>query len=296
MNHHEDWKIPGADAMPIYGTTHRPTTGHPPRAIVLICHGFKGYKEYGFLPQLAETFAAHGLVAHRFNFSHSGMTPRVKTFERPDLFERDTWSKQIHDVDAVAQAAAEGSLPGGADSQAPMFWFGHSRGGVAVLLTAARWAGQADGSHACLAGVIAAAAPHRACHLPQRQVELLREQGYLDSPSSRTGQVLRIGKGWLEDYQQNRADYDPVKAVGQIACPVLIVHGDADVTVPVQSAYDLKEAGGPDTRLEIVERASHTFNAPNPLPLDQDPPAHTRQLIDIACDFVGDQLDSADGR
>ena len=54
---------------------------------MLIAHGFKGYKDYGMFPRLARVAAETGFVAHRFNFSHSGMTDRIATFEHPDLFD-----------------------------------------------------------------------------------------------------------------------------------------------------------------------------------------------------------------
>jgi uncharacterized protein len=85
-----DWTIPGAENQPIYGTTHLPDGSHgSPRSVVIIAHGFKGYKDYGMFPRIAHQCAEAGLVAHRFNFSHSGMTNHIDTFERPDLFERD---------------------------------------------------------------------------------------------------------------------------------------------------------------------------------------------------------------
>jgi len=44
----EAWSIEGADGQPILGDTHLPEA--PPRGVLVICHGFKGYKDYGFFP------------------------------------------------------------------------------------------------------------------------------------------------------------------------------------------------------------------------------------------------------
>ena len=133
-----DWSIPvdGVAGRSILGTTHLPEAS--PQGVVLLGHGFKGYKDYGFFPCFANEAARRGLVAHRFNFSHSGMTNRIETFERPDLFEQDTWGKQIFDLQQVAAAAKDARLPGDAPPAAPMTWFGHSRGGVTVILAAWR--------------------------------------------------------------------------------------------------------------------------------------------------------------
>ena len=283
----EDWTISGADDKPIYGTTHRPPPGDWARGVVFICHGFKGYKDYGFLPTLAETLARKGLIAHRFNFSHSGVTPDFSTFAHPELFERDTWGKQIYDLQAVAQAAAACQLPGSDPNGLPVLWFGHSCGGVTVVLTAARVFESGDQSTVpSPAGVITAAALQTAMSLDTDQIHRLRHRGYLESPSSRTGQVLRVGKAWLEEIENNPKAFDPIAAVRRIACPMLLMHGDADATVPVEASRLLAGAAGDRATLHIIPGASHVFDSPNPLSLEDEPPALTQRMIDLTCDFA----------
>ena len=282
----QDWTIPGSGDQPIFGTTHLPADGVSTKGVVLLCHGFKGYKDYGFMPHLAQAIAGQGLIAHRFNFSHSGITQDYATFARPDLFERDTWGKQIHDLQTVAAAAASGKLPGETTNQIPMIWFGHSRGGFTVLLTAARvFEGHSQTGVPQPAGIVAAATPQDACSLDDDQMHRLRHRGYLESPSSRTGQVLRIGKAWLEEIEGNPKGFDPLYAIGQIPCPVLLVHGNGDQTVPVDTSRNLAHAAQNPVLKEIAG-ASHTFHARNPLPLDQEQPPLTRQMIDLVCDFA----------
>ena len=111
MSIYEQWTIPGADGEAILGNVQLPDGDA--RGVVVIAHGFKGYKDYGMFPRIAQTAAAAGFIAHRFNFSHSGMTNNTDTFERPDLFERDTWNKQVFDCRAVVEAISNGRLAGG---------------------------------------------------------------------------------------------------------------------------------------------------------------------------------------
>ncbi len=62
MSKVSDWSISGSQGQPILGNTHMSapgstpgsTAGSTPIGVMLICHGFKGYKDYGFFPQLAE--------------------------------------------------------------------------------------------------------------------------------------------------------------------------------------------------------------------------------------------------
>lgn len=276
-----DWSIPGYDGQPILGNTHRPQGGQDAAiGVLLICHGFKGYKDYGFFPQLAQAASAavpHALIAHRFNFSHSGMTNRIETFEEPDLFERDTWRKQSSDLRTVIAAVRSGELAG---QGLPIVVFGHSRGGVTALLTAGE-----PGVNQLLAAVVTAAAPSACSRLDSGQVEMLRRVGRLPSPSSRTGQTLHVGRIWQDEIDADPTWHDPCRAIAAINRPVLLIHGSDDTTVPLDEARELYRAQ-PDARLLVIDGAGHTFNTPNPLPLDLTPPPETQQMIEAACGFA----------
>lgn len=280
------WDIPGSAGQPIFGNTHLPDGGaEAARGVLLLLHGFKGYKDYGFLPRLAQAVADHGLIAHRFNFSHSGMTHAYETFERPDLFEADTWSKQVADVVTVAAAIAAGALPG---AGLPLVLYGHSRGGVTALLSAVELGGTVD-------GVVTAAAPHEAVRMDPDQRRMLRKAGRMLSPSGRTGQDLFVGLGWLEEIEAAPDRFDPVKAIAKLACPVLLLHGDADETVSYVSAHALHDAPGENSAMRILPGASHVFDSPNPLPDDAELPANTAAMIQAATEFAVRCCDTAGG-
>jgi len=302
-----DWQIQGADGERILGTSFVPDR---PVGSMLIAHGFKGYKDYGFIPRLAEAVAARGVITHRFNFSHSGMTESTDSFARPDLFERDTWSRQVFDVLAVHEAIVTGQLPGEATRETgrvpveaepaprPVFWFGHSRGGVSIVLAARdlseRRGRETDrGASAPPEGLILAAAPSTSCSLSDADRDKLRRQGYLESPSSRTGQRLRVGSAWLAEIEADPERHDPLRAVASLAgrgdgsgLSMLIVHGESDGTVPPDAARAYAEAAGPRARLQLIPAASHTFDCPNPAPAPADLPEATRELIDAVIGYV----------
>jgi len=273
----ESWSILGANDQPLLGNTHVPDDGvEAARGVLVLCHGFKGYKDYGFFPRLARDAAAAGLIAHRFNFSHSGMTNEIETFAKPELFEQDTWSKQVHDVKAVVEAVERGELEG---KGLPIVLFGHSRGAVSALLAAADLGDR-------VAGVVSASSPQTGCSLDEDQKKQLRRSGRMAVPSSRTGQTLYVGKAWLEEIEADPDGCDPAQAAGRIEQPVLILHGKEDDTVPWVAAHVLHDAPGSNSELRIIENASHTFNCPNPLSEDQQPPAETREMIDATVGFA----------
>jgi pimeloyl-ACP methyl ester carboxylesterase len=273
----EPWTIRGAAQRPILGDAHVPEG--EPRGAVLIAHGFKGYKDYGMFPRIARSLCARGLVAHRYNFSHSGMTNRIATFEHPDLFERDTLNKQVHDLRAVAGAVMRGRLAG---KGLPCVWFGHSRGGVSVLLAA----GRHPGERPLPAGLATASAPCTCNPLTANETNLLLAQGWLVSPSSRTGQALRIGKAFLLEQQEDPDSHDLLALCARIQCRSLIVHGDQDATVPVEHAGRIAAALPRPPQLVIVRGGDHVFNTPNPDPPEAEASPQLREVIDALGTFA----------
>jgi len=276
----ESWNILGANGQPIFGNTHRPEGD--PTGVMLIAHGFKGYKDYGMFPRLAQTLAERGFIAHRFNFSHSGMTNTIETFERPDLFARDTWNKQVTDLREVIRAVANGDIAG---KQLPFVLFGHSRGGVSALLTAGRYAG--DDELPYPSGIVTAAAPATCNTMSEQQQQQLLDEGSITIESSRTGQELNINAAYLQEQLDDPEAHDVLALVKKITCPLLIVHGDEDPTVPPEHAEMLGKAAGDNAEMMLIGRADHVFNTPNPLPVDQDAPPELQQMMKAVGEFAG---------
>ena len=64
--------------------------GHPDGKVplVLIAHGFKGYKDWGFFPYISERISEAGFITACFNFSLNGMNDSVDLIDDMDRFER----------------------------------------------------------------------------------------------------------------------------------------------------------------------------------------------------------------
>jgi len=260
-----------------HGTAHEPTTDAPPRGVVLLTHGFLGYKDYGMFPYLARSFADAGFVAHRYNLAHSGMTNNIETFERPDLFERDTWNHQVADIEAVMHAVDRGELAG---TGRPIILWGHSRGGVSVLLTAGRRF--RDGRAPLPAGVITVSAPDSINRMESEVREAMLRDGYIEIKSNRTGQTLRLGRRWLDEQINDPVNHDLLPLTRRIRCPVLALHGEVDPTVPAECAKHVADAAREDegeAESHVISGADHVFNTPNPMPPDEPPSPQLQELV-----------------
>jgi dienelactone hydrolase len=284
MSQTTDWQIRGADSQTIFGTAYEPVDA--PIGCAIVTHGFKGYKDFRMIPAFAAGLCRAGFVAHAFNFSHSGMTANSDTFERPDLFEVDTWSKQVFDIQCIVEAIARGQLAG---AGLPYVFLGHSRGGVSAVLFAGRQTAGAKLPKP--AGIVTAGSPDFACGMSDREKEKLRRNGYVESPSARTGQVLRIGLQWLTEQEADPDAHSVLDNVGKIECPLLVVHGENDETVPVQCAVSIADAAA-DARLVIIKDCNHIFNAPNPPPPDVHEIPELAHAIDEIVRFSRDCCES----
>ncbi len=277
-----DWELSGADGERILGTAHACASGTP-RACVLVAHGFKGYKDYGFIPVLTGWLAATlPVVAHRFNFSHSGMNEDVTTFGRPDLFEKDTWGKQVLDLGACIDAAVDGALPE-TPADLPVVVIGHSRGGVSCLLMASeRFSEAGANTPAC---IVTIAAPSRANTMSEDDRDALLETGSIGTLSSRTGQTLHIGRAWLQEQLDDPYAFDVLAACTGIPCPVLAVHGEADSTVLPGAAMMIADTC-PEGEAYLIREADHVFNTPNPADPHTAPGPALSELVGVVSSFV----------
>lgn len=237
-----------------------------PRPTVVICHGFKGFMDWGFFPSLAELLAERGFLAVRFNFSGSGMEPGEDRATDLDGFRRNTFSRELEDLDTVLAAlSGEDGEPGLAAGRADMNavgLFGHSRGGGAALLGATR------GRFAeRLRALVTWASVATFDRFDEATRAHWREQGVLPVLNARTGQELHLGIELLEDLEAHAERLDLESAAGEVAAPWLILHGDADESVPVEEGRRLLEAAQAAPSLvqyEEITGASHTFGAKHP--------------------------------
>jgi len=72
------------------------------KPILIFCHGYKGFKDWGAWNLMAEAFAEEGFFFVKFNFSHNGGTLE-NPIDFPDLeaFSQNTYTKEMDDLEVV---------------------------------------------------------------------------------------------------------------------------------------------------------------------------------------------------
>jgi len=244
------FQLTGADGGPLRGDVRRAKDA---RAAVVICHGFKGFKDWGFYPMVTDRLARAGFAVVSFNYSGSGVGEDGLTFSEPERFGHGTYTNHLQDLDVVLHALRGGGL---GPPPTSLGLLGHSMGGGIAALRAA--------ADPVVESLVTWAATARFGRLWRSdQVEEWRRTGKIDVTNQRTGQILPLYPDMLEDWENNRAALDVTTAAGRVRVPWLIVHGAADESVPVSDAQDLL-ARAPTAHTLIVEGAGHTFGIVHP--------------------------------
>lgn len=251
------------------------------RPAVVICHGFKGFMEWGFFPSLAALLAERGYVAVRFNLSGTGMQPGDELVTDPGAFKRNTYSRELADLLAVLAATGESIAPGRVD-RGRIALLGHSRGGGDALLAAA----SAEWREKIRALVTWAAISDVDRFSPEQKEEWHR-QGELPAVNARTGQRLALGLELLADVEERRASLDLLAAASARRAPWLIVHGAEDESVPVVEGHRLAEAAGGEKELLVIPGANHTFGSRHPF---AGPTPHLIQALNATQRWLRDHL------
>jgi uncharacterized protein len=242
--------LTGADGGPLRGEIRAGTGARP---AVVICHGFKGFKDWGYFPFTAERLARAGFAAVSFNFSGSGVGESGDSFDEPERFRRATYSNGLRDLGIVVAELRRGGLGVQPTSIGVL---GHSMGGgIAVLQTAA------DPGIGVLVTWSATARFGRLWR--KDQIPEWRRTGTIEIVNQRTGERLPLATDILEDMERNADRLNVLDAAAMIRAPWLVVHGTADESVPASDARDLADRA-PQSQLLLIENAGHTFGIKHP--------------------------------
>ncbi len=222
-----------------------------PKPVAVLCHGFKGFMDWGFFPALSAAFADAGFLAVSLNASGSGIAGDPMTMDDEQAFFEDTYTKQLSDIAQVRAFASQHAeaLQGGD------VLFGHSRGGGMAVISAAETAPRA---------LVTWAAFDDADRFDEETKAAWRREGELRIPNGRTGQIHRIGPGALDELEAHTGRLDILAAARRVEVPYLVVHGTADPTVDVAAAHRLLRAA-PQSEGVILEGADHGFGARHPM-------------------------------
>jgi pimeloyl-ACP methyl ester carboxylesterase len=237
------------------------------KSVLLVCHGFKAFKDWGFFPYAASWFAERGYLVVSFNFSCNGVHER--DFDELDKFSLNTYSREQSDLAELLRQIKEGMLPLShyGDSKR-IYVLGHSRGGGNGILFAAEH--EEISALATWNGIASANLFDEAFEAESKR------NGIAYTLNARTKQYMPIHYGFFQDLALNRERYDIPARLAELDIPVLLIQGDQDGERLLTGFQKLRQAA-PKQQFVMIRGAGHTFGAIHPF-------AGTTDYLDAALD------------
>ena len=225
---------------------------------IIICHGFKGFKDWGFFPYLTEVLADAGYATVCFNFSRNGIGSDPLNFTELDKFADNYYSHELNDIDVVFQAIKNKNLGSGIINTENIGILGHSRGGGVALLYCSR--------NTEISALVTWSSISTVDRYSKEDLSSWKDRGFVEIENKRTKQLMRMNRMFIDDIRKNKKGLDILSAAAQIEVPSLIIHGELDEAVPLAESQQIFEnLASVEKQIEIIEGGSHTFNITHPM-------------------------------
>ncbi|MBU3699378.1 MAG: alpha/beta hydrolase [Candidatus Kapabacteria bacterium] len=258
--------VPNRHARALHTTVTIPTSADGQWPLVVILHGHKGFRNYGFLPWIAQGVAASDMIAIRMCFSLNGMDNTSWLVQRPDDFASNTLTCEVDDVhDLLQQIQTHDEF-----SALRACWngrlaiVGHSRGG-GIAQVAGREIVESGSEFAKWLTVIGLNSVGNWTRWTPRQAAAWRQAGHVEVNNQRTGQTVRIDSSFLDDVENNEARLSLTAAVQRLDRQMLFIHAAQDLTVPIAEVQTLASHAPGGANLVVIDNTTHTFGMTHPV-------------------------------
>ncbi len=201
--------------------------------IMILCHGFTTSKDNRTNTTLERLLNEKGIATFRFDFFGHG--------ESEGKFEEITISEAVDDILRAIEY-----LKGLGYSKIGLF--GSSFGGTASIIAASM---TKDLRVLVLKSPVSNYLERESSRGSGKEREEWKNKGHKIHIDSK-GKQRRLNYTFFEDFAKN----DGYKAAEKITIPALIVHGDADTSVPVEQSVKLSKILS-NGKLETIQGAEH---------------------------------------
>lgn len=241
---------------------YKPSQGDDIWPIVIFCHGYKGFKDWGAWSLMAKQFVDAGYCFIKFNFSHNGSTLE-QPIDFPDLesFGHNNYSKELDDLRDVVDWA-ESNFKESVNNSNNIYLIGHSRGGGIASIY-----GEED-SRIKKVITLASVCDFKSRFVKDEQLLEWKDKGVRYIINGRTKQKMPHYYQFYEDFVENEERLTIKRAVSKLKIPLLIIHGEDDTSVLPDEALKLHQ-WQPKSELKLIKGADHVFNTKHPWPKPQ---------------------------
>jgi pimeloyl-ACP methyl ester carboxylesterase len=223
--------------------------------LIVFCHGFNGFKDWGAFNLMANYFVQSGFQFVKLNFSHNGTSPlHPSEFVDLEAFGANNFEKELEDIEALLVQLKTESFADCVDFK-KLFLIGHSKGGATAL--AYSLSHPEIVSCASLAAVLDPVARYG-----KLNDKLWKENGVKFVLNGRTNQKMPLYYQLAENTQKIKDKLDLRNLLKSDKRKFLFVHGGKDGAVPVSEINLVKNL--PNCTVSIIEDTNHVFGASHP--------------------------------
>ena len=228
------------------------------KPILIFCHGYKGFKDWGAWNLMAENFANAGFFFIKFNFSHNGGTAE-QPIDFPDLeaFGNNNYSKELDDLGNVIDWVSENSDIKNEIDLNEIYLIGHSRGAGIVLLKSD------EDSRAKKVISLAGVSDYKRRFPKNEKLQEWEEKKVYFVKNGRTHQEMPHFYQFFRDFEKNEKRLNIKKATQNLEIPLLIIHGNNDTSVSINEAKNLHKWNS-KSMFKIIENSNHVFGTSHP--------------------------------
>ncbi len=249
------------------------------KPIVIFCHGYKGFKDWGAWNLMATVFAEEGLFFVKFNFSHNGGTAS-NPIDFPDLdaFGQNNFTIELNDLETVINWIISNNDFKDEINHENITLIGHSRGGGIVTIKAAEnkkvtrvisWSGVSDFG----------------ARFPKGELlKAWEKDGISYILNARTQQKMPHKFQFYKNFKENEERLTIKNAVKKINIPHLIIHGKNDEVVLPEEAINL-HSWNPKSKLVLIENMNHPLGCTQPWNKAQMP-QYLQKTVQFSLNFI----------
>ena len=249
------------------------------KPIVIFCHGYKGYKDWGAWNLVAKSFANQNLFFVKFNFSHNGGTAE-NPIDFPDLeaFGENNLTIELNDLEDVIDWITNNDTYKNELDAHNITLIGHSRGGGIVTIKASEnekitnvvsWNGVSDYEKRFLKG---------------EQLLAWKNTGVMHVLNGRTKQQMPHYYQFYQNFKENEHRLNIKKAIQKIKKPLLIINGNNDMVVLPAEGENM-HSWNSESKWVVIDEMNHTLGSKHPW-LEDELPVYLERTIQISIDFI----------
>jgi pimeloyl-ACP methyl ester carboxylesterase len=240
--------------------------------LIVFIHGYMGFKDWGAWNLFEKAFTEQGFGFCKFNLTHNGGTTS-NGIDFPDLeaFANNAYSKEKKDVVFLLNEIQK-HIP----KNTFIHLMGHSRGGGIALLNH-----QDERIKSII--TLAAISSVEKRFSDEAMIKSWKETGVRFVQNQRTKQAMPHNYSQYLDFIEFKDELDIEKACKTLEKPNLVIHGDKDISVPIEEGVDI--ATWTNSPLYTIEDADHVFGSSHPWN-SSELPEKLEEIVTLVSTFI----------